>query len=90
MIKLTDIQGMNDYLIQTRRWIHMHPETGFDTINTHDFIREELKKKKIKVIEHVGKNSLLGIIENGEGKVIGLRADIDALPMTEKNEIEYF
>ncbi|MBU0997163.1 MAG: amidohydrolase [Firmicutes bacterium] len=89
MIKLEDIQGMKDFLLKTRRWIHMHPETGFDTVKTHDFIRDELKRKNIEVIEHVGKNSLLGIIENGQGKTIGLRADIDALPMTEQNTVEY-
>lgn len=85
MVTLQDISGLKEYLIQTRRHLHKHPETGFDTIQTHDFIRDELKKRGIFVIEHVGKNSLLGIIENGPGKTIGLRADIDALPLTEKN-----
>lgn len=85
MIKLNDISSYEPYLIKTRRWLHAHPEIGFDVSETHDFVMNELHLMGIKVIPHVGKNSLIGLIENGEGKTIGLRADMDALPLYENN-----
>jgi len=90
MITSKDIANYLPYLVQTRRWVHAHPEVGFDCEHTHDFILNELHQLGIKVFPHVGKNSLIGVIENGCGKVIGLRADIDALPLFEANrELSY-
>ena len=90
MINKSELISYNPYLVKTRRWIHAHPEVGFDVNNTHDFIHSELQRFGIKVITHIGKNSLIGVIENGPGEVIGLRADIDALPLYEMNRsLEY-
>ncbi len=86
MIKKTDILYLNDYLIDKRRHLHTYPEIGFEVKKTHDFVMKELLEIGIEVIPHVGKNSLLGILRNGEGTIIGLRADMDALPMQELNE----
>ncbi|MFA5006001.1 MAG: amidohydrolase [Candidatus Izemoplasmatales bacterium] len=77
-------------LIRIRRHIHAHPECGFGVRATHDFVAAELRAAGIAVAPHVGKNSLLGILENGSGPVVGLRADMDALPMLEENAgLEY-
>jgi amidohydrolase len=86
MKTIADILFLESYLIETRRYLHQHPETGFDVLNTHDFVCRELTSMGIEFIPHVGKNSVLGIISNGLGPILGLRADMDALPMQEANQ----
>ena len=85
MIKIEEILSWESYLIQVRRHLHQYPEVGFDLSKTHDFVADELQMMGIDYVPHVGKNSLLGIIRNGIGPVIGLRADMDALPINEVN-----
>ncbi len=90
MIRRINLENLEEYLIFHRRYLHEHPEIGFNLPNTHDYIQLELKKLGIDVIPHVGINSLIGIIKNGDGPVIGLRADMDALPINEENNhLEY-
>lgn len=90
MKTIADVLYLEPYLIETRRFLHQHPETGFDVVNTHDFVCKELTSMGIEFIPHVGKNSVLGIIRNGSGPILGLRADMDALPMQEANrELPY-
>ncbi len=91
MIGLDETKYLKEYIIDTRRRLHMHPEIGFDVEKTHDFVVQELKRFKAKIIhEHVGKNSVVAVIGNHECPVIGLRADMDALPLEELNrELEY-
>ncbi len=72
-------------MIEFRRHLHMHPETGFNLVLTHDHVAGALRDAGMIVHEHVGVNSLVGVIVNGTGPVIGLRADMDALPLTEEN-----
>ncbi len=83
---------MNDlekYIIGHRRYLHAHPEVGFECFETHDYLREELNELGIKNYPHIGVNSIVGVIENGEGPVIGLRADFDALPIKEDTNLEF-
>ena len=83
-------QMIHDELIEIRRWFHMHPELSFEEVETGKKIAEILRKHGIEVKENVGKTGLIGILEGGKpGKVVGLRADIDALPITEINEVSY-
>jgi amidohydrolase len=68
----------------------MHPELSFEEVETGKKIAEILRKHGIEVKEQVGKTGLVGILKGGKpGKVVGLRADIDALPITEINEVSY-
>ncbi len=83
------MKELNEYLINTRRHLHMHPETGFNCVNTSKFIEAELKSFKVDKIEHAGKHSLVATIINGKGKTIGLRADFDALNITEETNLEF-
>jgi len=85
MRRLTEFLFLEPELLRRRRTLHRHPETGFDLPATHDFVAAELTALGIPFVPHVGKNSLLGILKNGEGPVLGLRADMDALPVTELN-----
>lgn len=70
-----------------RRDIHAHPEVAYEEERTADLIAARLEEKGIKVIRGIGGTGVIGKIDNGKGtKSIGLRADIDALPMPELNE----
>lgn len=85
MVTKTELFPYRDDLIQTRRWCHRHPEVGFDVVKTHDFLLAECAKLPVTVYPHVGKNSLVAVLKNNPGPVVGLRADIDALPLIENN-----
>jgi len=80
---------LEQYIIEHRRNIHRNPELGFECGETHDYLKNELKRLGIQVHQHIGKNSLVGVIKNGQGPVIGLRADFDALPLQEETNLEF-
>jgi amidohydrolase len=73
--------------IQTlRRDIHAHPELGFQEERTSDLIAETLSGWGIPVHRGLGRTGVVGIVKNGSSsRAVGLRADIDALPVTEHN-----
>lgn len=83
------LKELEEYIIKHRRHLHENPELGFHCIKTHDYIRNQLMALEIQYIPHVGKNSILGVIENGKGPVIGLRADFDALPLQEETDLSF-
>ena len=69
-----------------RRDIHAHPELCFQEQRTSDLIARTLSDWGIPVHRGLGKTGVVGVIKNGRGdRAIGLRADIDALPITERN-----
>jgi len=76
-------------LRRLRRMFHQHPETGFECAWTSSKIRDELLGYGIEDIENVGAHSLLVTLDNKKGSTIGLRADFDALPITEENDVPY-
>jgi hippurate hydrolase len=69
-----------------RRDIHAHPELCFEERRTADLIAEQLTAWGIPIHRGLGKTGVVGIVKNGTSdRAVGLRADIDALPMTERN-----
>ncbi|MEQ9583462.1 MAG: M20 family metallopeptidase, partial [Arenibacter sp.] len=76
--------------VKVRRHLHQHPELSFNEHHTCAYVREQLLAIGIAEIESVAKTGLLATI-NGKtsGKTILLRADMDALPIQEENEVEY-
>src|SRR5947199_2571737 len=69
-----------------RRDIHAHPELGFEEQRTSDLIARTLTAWGIPVHRGLGKTGVVGIVKSGNaGRAVGLRADIDALPVTEHN-----
>ncbi|GAB2736749.1 M20 aminoacylase family protein [Melaminivora jejuensis] len=80
-------------LTALRRDLHAHPELGFEEIYTGARVREALRACGVDEIhEGIGKTGLVGIIHGrgrGSKAMIGLRADMDALPMTEHNEFAW-
>ena len=78
-------------IIAIRRHIHQYPELSNQEYKTSDFIASKLKEFGIPFKQGIFKTGIVGLIrgKNHDSKVIALRADIDALPVKEKNEIEY-
>jgi amidohydrolase len=78
-------------IIGIRREIHRNPELAFEEVQTAALISESLKSKGIPHKTKIAKTGVLGTIEgkNPGKKVIALRADMDALPILEKNDVGY-
>jgi amidohydrolase len=73
-----------------RRDIHAHPELCFEEQRTSDLIARALTDWGIPVHRGLGKTGVVGIVQNGTStRAVGLRADIDALPMTERNRFAH-
>jgi amidohydrolase len=76
--------------VEVRRYLHQNPELSFQEYNTCAYIKSELRKIGITTIVSVAETGLLVTIEGTQkGKSILLRADVDALPIHEKNEVSY-
>lgn len=89
-----DIQAIakeyNDYLIEMRRWFHMHPERSEHEYETGKKVREELTKYGIQWRECGLETGALATIRGAKpGKTILLRGDMDALPVTEETGLPF-
>ncbi|MGH1354477.1 MAG: M20 aminoacylase family protein [Thalassovita sp.] len=84
---------LHDEITAWRRDLHAHPEIMFDTIRTAGVVADKLREFGCDdVIEGIGRTGVVGVIkgkQNGSGKVIGLRADMDALPIDEQTGLDY-
>jgi len=81
-------EALKPWLVETRRHIHMNPELGLEERQTADFIQATLSSLGIES-ERKG-TAVVGLVRGKlPGGVVALRADIDALPLDEANEVEY-
>ncbi|MEO1961270.1 MAG: amidohydrolase, partial [Paracoccus sp. (in: a-proteobacteria)] len=82
---LNRIADFADQMTAWRRHLHQHPELGFDCHMTAAFVAARLREFGVDQIhEGIGRSGIVAIIEGrGDGPTIGLRADMDALPMDE-------
>ncbi len=80
-----------DEVTSWRRHLHAHPETAFEEVNTARFIAEKLRSfGGIEVHEGIAGTGVVGVLNgDGDGPSIGLRADIDALDITEANDFAW-
>ena len=81
-------------MIRIRRDIHKHPETGFKEVRTQKLLLDELKSYGCENIRTLAITGILVDIkgegeENGQNLTVALRADLDALPMTEMANPEH-
>ena len=84
------IQEFHADLTAWRRDIHAHPELGFQEQRTSDLVAAKLGEFGIEVHRGVGKTGLVGVLRVGNShRSIGLRADMDALPILEANRFEH-
>jgi hippurate hydrolase len=79
-----------DELIALRRDIHAHPEPAFQENRTAGIVARELERYGIAVHRGIGKTGVAGVLKAGSGaRSIGLRADMDALPLAEQNDFAH-
>ena len=84
------IDEMKDWLVEIRRTIHMHPELGFEEIETSKLVSEWLQKFGLEVKRGMAKTGVVGLLKGKKpGRTIAIRADMDALPMDEANRVPY-
>jgi amidohydrolase len=89
-----DIDEIMPGVIADRRHLHMHPELGFQEFETSKFVAERLASLDVDDMRTgVGKTGVTALMRgtavNGNGKTLLLRADMDALPIEEENDVEY-
>ena len=85
------IEGFADELTAIRRDLHAHPEIGFEEVRTSGIVAEKLAQWGIEVHRGLGGTGVIGVLK-GKGasdKRIGLRADMDALPMEENTNLKW-
>jgi amidohydrolase len=89
-IQLLAKQNLSE-TIEIRRHLHAHPELSFEEYTTSDFIVSKLKQYRIPFLQGIVKTGIVALIEgkNPSKKTIALRADMDALPITEMNNTAY-
>src|SRR5262245_47115894 len=75
-------------LVATRRDLHANPELGFQETRTSELIARRLEQLGYRVRAQVGKTGVVGLTGNG-GRCVLLRADMDALPLEEANDVPY-
>ncbi|MGB5822810.1 MAG: M20/M25/M40 family metallo-hydrolase, partial [Proteocatella sp.] len=84
------IESIEDEIIEIRRDFHMNPELSNEEFRTMDKICQYLDTWGIEHIKNVAGTGVVAIIRGAKpGKTVGLRADIDALPIQEKNDVAY-
>ncbi|WP_299827063.1 M20 aminoacylase family protein [uncultured Roseobacter sp.] len=85
------IADLSDEMTAWRRHLHSIPELGLECHQTAAFVAERLREFGVDAIhEGIAKTGIVAIIEGqGEGPTIGLRADMDALPITEETGVDY-
>lgn len=77
-------------VVEWRRHFHQFPELSNREVNTGKFVADELRKLGIEVRTGIAKTGVVGILKGGSpGPVVGLRADMDALPVTERNSLPF-
>lgn len=82
-------RSLSEYVIRMRRDFHMHPELKWEERRTSSIVERELRELGIEVTR-VAETGVVGVLKgSGEGPVVGIRADMDALPIQEENDVPY-
>ena len=78
-------------IISNRRHLHENPELSFEEYNTASFVAGKLEEYGLFPVKGIGGNGIVALVEGNEpaSKVIALRADMDALPILEQNNVPY-
>ena len=77
-------------MVQLRRYLHQYPELSFEEKRTHDFIVNQLSQLSCDIVTPVGRNGIKATFKGSEnGPTIAFRADFDALPVQELNDVPY-
>lgn len=86
----TQAETIEKQLIDWRRHIHQHPELSNREIKTAEYVATHLKKLGIEIQTGIAHTGVVGLLKTGKpGPVIAIRADMDALPVTERNDLPF-
>ena len=86
---LQEAAAYQEQLVQTRRYLHSHPETGFDLKNTTEYVRKELIAMGYEPVM-CGKSGIITLAgKKKSGKVFLIRGDMDALPIKEESDVPF-
>jgi len=87
------VAAMHEEITAWRRDLHANPEIGFEVHRTAGIVAQKLKAFGCDaIVAHIGKTGVVGVIKGrktGSGRVVGLRADMDALPIREATGVAY-
>lgn len=83
------IAALEPVMTDWRRYLHAHAETAFQERQTAAFVAARLREFGLDVDEGLGGTGVVGTLRNGDGPAIGLRADLDGLPITEETGLPY-
>jgi amidohydrolase len=87
---VTNAKKVHDYIIKMRRNFHEYPETGFNELRTSGVIAEELRQLGLCVQADVAKTGIVATLQvDGASRTVAFRADMDALPITEENDLGF-
>ncbi len=87
---LADVDGLVEQVVAWRRHLHMHPEVAFHEVETSQFVFDTLSAIEGLTVTRPTKTSVLAVLRTDrKGPVLMVRADIDALPILEENDISY-
>lgn len=87
---IPEVLAARDEIQSLRRSIHAHPELRYEETRTADLVAQSLEKWGLRVRRGLGKTGVVGVLQRGSGtRSIGLRADMDALPIQELNTFEH-
>ena len=86
---LDKAESLAGEMVRLRRDIHQHPELGFQEFRTAGVVADMLGEIGIAAQSGVGRTGVVGRIGSGNGPTIAIRADMDALPIDEKNDVPY-
>lgn len=89
MEKLLGLESIAEEMIKIRKLIHKNPELGFQEHNTARLVSKKLQEWGYSIKTKVGQTGVIGQLVTGEGPSIGLRADMDALPILEENNFDH-
>ncbi len=90
MSTLEAVRRYQDELVTIRRDIHAHPELGLEEHRTAELVAQKLEEWGIEVHRGIGGTGVVGVLRSGNGPgAVGLRADMDALPIHEATNLPY-
>lgn len=90
MTTLDAMAGLTEEMVALRRHLHAHPEIGLEEYNTSALVAKLLGEWGFEVRTGYGKTGVVGTLRNGSGnRAIGIRADMDALPIEEETQLPY-
>ena len=89
MESIAEIAARHEAWTALRRDLHAHPELAYEERRTAGIVASELRRMGLEVHEGLARTGVVGTLTRGNGPAVGLRADMDALPLTEVNTFEH-